>query len=188
MRVLQQPLQVRLSVELLSSLLATTVLGAMVSGCTVNLVRNPREPEVLKERIAYFKWLHEQGLLKDDPALMKDLERALMGVGREHQTRNEAEENLEPLLRRLLEELEKARQEKGAPPKGSDGARRPSTWGEGGELGRPAPHHKPYRNGFGSMAGSDPSIGDIAYYAPWGNLALFYKDFGYSNGLITLGA
>ena len=36
-------------------------------------------------------------------------------------------------------------------------------------------------------AGSDPSVGDIAYYAPWGNLAIFYKDFGYSRGLIQLG-
>lgn len=35
--------------------------------------------------------------------------------------------------------------------------------------------------------GFDPSVGDIAYYAPWGNLAIFYKDFGYSNGLINLG-
>jgi hypothetical protein len=36
-------------------------------------------------------------------------------------------------------------------------------------------------------AGSDPSVGDITYYAPWGNLAIFYKDFGYSTGLIQLG-
>lgn len=35
--------------------------------------------------------------------------------------------------------------------------------------------------------GSDPEIGDIAYYAPWGNLAIFYKDFGYSSGLVMLG-
>jgi hypothetical protein len=35
--------------------------------------------------------------------------------------------------------------------------------------------------------GSDPSIGDIAYYAPWGNLAIYYKDFEYSNGLVILG-
>lgn len=35
--------------------------------------------------------------------------------------------------------------------------------------------------------GSDPSIGDIAYYAPWGNLAIYYRDFGYSNGLVILG-
>lgn len=39
----------------------------------------------------------------------------------------------------------------------------------------------------GSPAGSDPSVGDIAYYAPWGNLAIFYKDFGYSRGLVILG-
>jgi hypothetical protein len=36
-------------------------------------------------------------------------------------------------------------------------------------------------------AGSDPSVGDITYYAPWGNLAIFYKDFRYSSGLIPLG-
>lgn len=36
-------------------------------------------------------------------------------------------------------------------------------------------------------AGFDPSVGDITYYAPWGNIALFYKDFGYSDGLISLG-
>jgi hypothetical protein len=39
----------------------------------------------------------------------------------------------------------------------------------------------------GAPPGSDPAIGDIAYYAPWGNLALFYKDFRYSSGLIKLG-
>lgn len=35
--------------------------------------------------------------------------------------------------------------------------------------------------------GIDPEPGDLAYYAPWGNLALFYKDFGYSRGLVRLG-
>jgi hypothetical protein len=35
--------------------------------------------------------------------------------------------------------------------------------------------------------GYDPSVGDITYYAPWGNLALFHKDFGYSSGLVKLG-
>lgn len=39
----------------------------------------------------------------------------------------------------------------------------------------------------GAPAGIDPEVGDITYYAPWGNLALFYKDFGYSSGLIRLG-
>jgi hypothetical protein len=36
-------------------------------------------------------------------------------------------------------------------------------------------------------AGSDPSVGDITYYAPWGNLAIFYRDFGYASGLVILG-
>ncbi len=39
----------------------------------------------------------------------------------------------------------------------------------------------------GAPPGSDPSVGDITYYAPWGNLAVFYRDFGYSKGLIKLG-
>ncbi len=39
----------------------------------------------------------------------------------------------------------------------------------------------------GTPAGVDPDVGDITYYAPWGNLAIFYRDFGYSNGLVRLG-
>lgn len=35
--------------------------------------------------------------------------------------------------------------------------------------------------------GIEPKAGNIAYYAPWGNLAIFYKDFEYSSGLIILG-
>src|SRR5438034_92473 len=38
----------------------------------------------------------------------------------------------------------------------------------------------------GAAPGFDPS-GDIAYYEPWGNLAVFYKDFRYSSGLVSLG-
>lgn len=39
----------------------------------------------------------------------------------------------------------------------------------------------------GAPAGIDPSVGDITYYAPWGNLAIFHRDFSYSRGLIQLG-
>ena len=39
----------------------------------------------------------------------------------------------------------------------------------------------------GAPSGSKPSAGSFAYYSPWGNLAVFYKDFQYSNGLIILG-
>ena len=40
----------------------------------------------------------------------------------------------------------------------------------------------------GAPEGVDPSTGDITYYAPWGNLAIFHKDFRYSKGLIKLGS
>lgn len=33
----------------------------------------------------------------------------------------------------------------------------------------------------------DPEVGDFTYFAPWGNIALFYKDFGHSPGLVKLG-
>lgn len=33
-----------------------------------------------------------------------------------------------------------------------------------------------------------PKAGDITYYAPWGNLAIFYKPFRNSRGLVRLGA
>jgi hypothetical protein len=39
----------------------------------------------------------------------------------------------------------------------------------------------------GSPAGYQPSVGDITYYAPWGNLAIFYRSFDYAEGLIKLG-
>lgn len=33
----------------------------------------------------------------------------------------------------------------------------------------------------------DQTTGDFCYYAPWGNLAVFYKGFGSGNGLYILG-
>ncbi len=39
----------------------------------------------------------------------------------------------------------------------------------------------------GAPESYDPSIGDITYYAPWGNLAIFYEDFPEARGLIRLG-
>ncbi|RML41059.1 hypothetical protein ALQ95_03614 [Pseudomonas syringae pv. ribicola] len=39
----------------------------------------------------------------------------------------------------------------------------------------------------GAAAGSTPVQGDIAYYAPWGNLAIYHKGFEYSPGLVSLG-
>ncbi|EIK97477.1 hypothetical protein PMM47T1_06821 [Pseudomonas sp. M47T1] len=35
--------------------------------------------------------------------------------------------------------------------------------------------------------GYTPREGDMAYYAPWGNFAIFHKDFTYSIGLVKLG-
>ena len=40
-------------------------------------------------------------------------------------------------------------------------------------------------DGSGSFDAEQP--GDLCYFAPWGNLALFYASYRYSEGLIRLG-
>jgi hypothetical protein len=40
----------------------------------------------------------------------------------------------------------------------------------------------------GAPHGIDPDVDDISYYAPWENLAVFYRDFSYSVGLVKLGS
>jgi len=39
----------------------------------------------------------------------------------------------------------------------------------------------------GARAGIPPRFGDISYFAPWGNLAIHYENFGRSTGLIKFG-
>ena len=39
----------------------------------------------------------------------------------------------------------------------------------------------------GLPSGYTPAIGDFSYYAPWGNISVFYEDFRYSNSLYKLG-
>ena len=39
----------------------------------------------------------------------------------------------------------------------------------------------------GAPEGIDPSPGDIAYFAPWGNLALYHGDAPYFAGIVELG-
>ena len=39
----------------------------------------------------------------------------------------------------------------------------------------------------GAPAGTAASVGDIAYYAPWGNLAIYYKDAPYAAGVVKIG-
>jgi len=40
----------------------------------------------------------------------------------------------------------------------------------------------------GAPAGTAAAAGDLAYYAPWGNLAIFYKPHGHASGLLKLGS
>ena len=36
-------------------------------------------------------------------------------------------------------------------------------------------------------SGTSAKAGDLTYYSPWGNLAIFYKDFPRAPGLVKLG-
>ena len=42
-------------------------------------------------------------------------------------------------------------------------------------------------SGENKPEGAKASVGDIMYYAPWGDVAIFYKSFQYSRGLIPMG-
>ncbi|WFU10318.1 cyclophilin-like fold protein [Rhizobium sp. CB3090] len=39
----------------------------------------------------------------------------------------------------------------------------------------------------GTEAFADESVGDLCYYAPWGNLVFFHAGYRYSRGLVRLG-
>ena len=40
---------------------------------------------------------------------------------------------------------------------------------------------------MGNTPLSNAQTGTLAYYAPWGNIVMFYGDFGTANGLYELG-
>ncbi|MBM6550407.1 cyclophilin-like fold protein [Marinomonas ostreistagni] len=42
-------------------------------------------------------------------------------------------------------------------------------------------------NTKGEPLGVAAQAGDLTYYAPWGNLAYFIKDFKFASGLVSLG-
>jgi hypothetical protein len=39
----------------------------------------------------------------------------------------------------------------------------------------------------GAPASADPQVGDLAFYAPWGNLAIYYGDAPRADGVVVLG-
>lgn len=39
----------------------------------------------------------------------------------------------------------------------------------------------------GAPDSCDPDVGDLCFYAPWGNLSFFYQDFRHSESLVPLG-
>jgi len=95
----------RFSIEKIKNAL---LLGALLlSGCTINFVKHPAEPQVLHEQIEYFKWLYEKGFYRSEPELMK---RAAMRVFDERPPGDDrgVSARLEQLLLRLEQDIEQA--------------------------------------------------------------------------------
>jgi hypothetical protein len=81
-------------------------VGALaLSGCTINFVRNPKEPQVLHERIEYFKWLYEKGFYRFEPELMK---RAATRMFDERGASEDREREVSARVEQLLFRLEQA--------------------------------------------------------------------------------
>jgi hypothetical protein len=90
--------------------IALVWLALAVPGCTINLVKKPATPEVVKEKIGYFKWLYDKGILQSDPELLKRAALKLLEVPTGDEPAPLA--NLEALLRRVEEELDRLSKEK----------------------------------------------------------------------------
>jgi hypothetical protein len=90
------------------------VLAVSLWGCTINLVRNPKEPQILSQQIGYFKWLYEKGFYRSDPELMRSALIRVFDIKR--QTAEGEEPAREDRLERLLLELERQLVRKPADP------------------------------------------------------------------------
>jgi hypothetical protein len=78
------------------------------SGCTIGLVKNPKEPQMLHDQIHYFKWLYAQGFYRTEPEIMKRAALRIFGMKAPSDEHGEdGQERLEKLLLKLEQELEK---------------------------------------------------------------------------------
>jgi hypothetical protein len=89
------------------------LIAILTPGCTIHFVKNPAQPELVKQRIEYFKWLYEKGFYRSEPELMKRAASKLLEVavhdGEEAPSWVDA---LERLLHRLEDEIDRLAREK----------------------------------------------------------------------------
>ena len=84
-----------------------------VSGCTINLVRKPAGPELVKEQIAYFKWLYEKGFGRSDPELMRRAAFKLLEISQKEPAEPASQPDvLEKALHHLEDEIERIKEKK----------------------------------------------------------------------------
>jgi hypothetical protein len=89
------------------------LLAMLIPGCTVNFVRKPAKPELVRQQIEYFKWLYEKGFYRSDPEMMRKAASKLLDVsprdGDEEPSQTEA---LERVLHQLEDEIKRLSKEK----------------------------------------------------------------------------
>ena len=89
------------------------LLAILASGCTINFVKKPAEPEIVKQQVEYFKWLYEKGFYRSDPEIMRSAASKLLGVGAREREQQPAQiDLLERVLRRLEEEIDRLAKER----------------------------------------------------------------------------
>jgi hypothetical protein len=89
------------------------LVSVLLSGCSINFVKKSSEPERLKQRVEYFKWLYQKGFYNSDPEMMKMAASKLLEVDvREREEVTPQTEVLERLLKRLEEDIERLAKER----------------------------------------------------------------------------
>ncbi len=88
------------------STVRSLALVLLLSGCTINLIRTPKEPQLFHEQADFLKWLHQKGFGRSEPELMNQAVRRMFGLKAKDQDLKSETEQPE-LLERLLLRLEK---------------------------------------------------------------------------------
>jgi hypothetical protein len=87
------------------------VIAIFSAGCTINLIKNPSGPPMLRERIEYFKWLQTKGVFASDPEMMKKAAAKLLDVPACDEETT-LPPGLERIVRRLEDDLERLEKER----------------------------------------------------------------------------
>jgi hypothetical protein len=89
------------------------LIAILIPGCTINFVKKSADPEVMQQKVQYFKWLYVNGFYRSDPEMMRVAASKLLDVKTQRQEDEQAKvDALEVLLKRIEGEIERGKKEK----------------------------------------------------------------------------